>query len=105
MWPLRRPLEPDKQGYGASSGVWHPEGIKLEALEADGEDVSHELNRFTSESRLIASNPFITSEISLREQDGRVEIYVGKSKVFIADSDGEATAFVKGFLPYANKND
>jgi hypothetical protein len=27
MWPLRRPLEPDKQGYGASSGVWHPEGI------------------------------------------------------------------------------
>lgn len=79
--------------------------IKLEALEANGEDISHELTRFTSESRLIASDTFVTSEISVREQDGSVEIYVGNAKVFIADSDGEATAFIKGHSPYAKKND
>jgi len=92
--------------FGGRSVEYIREEIKkLEALEADGEDISHELSRFTSENHLIASDPSIASKISVKEKDGRVEIYVGNTKVFIADSDGEATAFVRGYSPYANKND
>ncbi len=75
------------------------EVIKLEALEAEGKNISHELSRFTSENRLIASDASIISKISVKEKDGNVEIYVGNTKVFIADSDGEATAFIKGCSP------
>lgn len=77
--------------------------VELDSLVEQGEDISKELNRFTSESSFIAFDCFPgASGVLVKEKDDRVEIFVGNTKVFITDTGGEAKAFLCGYSPLAS---